>query len=523
MRGLSYIALLCALASPVGAQDFGLTEPAQIETQELDAAQDFDPGILPIEAGALDTALWQGTSAVRAAKLLDQAPVQSTDPLVRDMLRAVVLSGGVPPRADSEADTQAYARARLRAVLALGGAQTVDGFLARNPDLAKAPLAQVDLALGKGDAERACTLSDTVTTGRAETPWVRLRAACHALRGERAAAELTRDLLRNQGYEDAAYFAQLDAVIAGRAPVSTTSSDPLTQFLATRKGAPTELAAGRDADLAALLADFDTLDLAGIQSALGNLSFDVALGDLDRETAMASPSARATARLFVLGQSGDAGALDAFINRAVRAGVSETTILQKLAPMIQTLPATARAEANLGRYARAAVVTRDIGGLQSLYGALPDGPLRARIALAADAIGGGFTAQGLGRDIDSRLSDPARRTQAIEDAVIALALGATVSDTASDVLAKATLPRPTLGEGELLLLDLAARSDARAETSLRAAQLLSRQGLNLSDRAAIIRALHRAGLSQFSGPLAASAFLDASPLTQARSQPISSP
>lgn len=429
------------------------------------------------------------------------------------MVRTVVLSGGVPPQAGTANADAAYAQARMQAVIGLGDPDTSDAFFARNPDLAKAPLAQVDLALAKGDATRACELSDTVTSDRGQTPWVRLRAACHALRGERAAAELTRDLLRNAGYDDPAYYAQMDAVITGRAPAMTTTGDALVQYLANRSAATVTAEpdgdAGPDADLAALFANFSDLDLAAVQSALGNLSLDVARGDLDRATALTTPTARATARLFVLGQAGDAEALDAFITRAQRAGVSETELLETLAPMTQALPAETRARTNLARYARAAVLADEIGTLQAFYAALPDGPLRGRIALAADAMGGGFTGRPLGRDIDGRLSNTATRDQALRDAQLALALGAQISDAASEVLPKATLPRATLSPGDQRLLSAAARDGAQAETALRAAALLSRSGSNATDRALIVDALQQAGLTQFSGQLAAQGFLDA--------------
>jgi len=220
------------------AQDYGLSAPGQIESETLGEAQDFDAGIL--QEGALDTSLWQGTSAGWAARLLSNAPLKSEDPIIRNMVRTVILSGGVPPRANTPAEAQAYESARLQAVLAIesgrsGDTATLDGFLARNPDLARAPLAQVDLALSKGNWQRACEISDTVTTERSLPEWARLRAACHALRGEMSAADVTRDLLRSSGYDNPAYHAQMDALLTGRKPAAQTDpTDVLVTFLATR-------------------------------------------------------------------------------------------------------------------------------------------------------------------------------------------------------------------------------------------------------------------------------------------------
>jgi len=201
-------------------------------------------------------------------------------------------------------------------------------------------------------------------------------------------------------------------------------------------------------------------------STLGNLSFDIATADLDLETAMSDPSARATGRLFVLGQSGDAAALDAFISRAVKAGIDEAVALTKLTPIIQQLSARDRVNTNLTRYSRAALLTRDIASLQQIYAALPDGPLQARIALIADALGGGFNGQSMGRDIEGRLTNPATRTQAVTDAQIAFALGATLSDAVATILADQNLPGLTLPQSQLLLLDAAIKDNSRAEVTL---------------------------------------------------------
>ncbi len=516
----------CFLPLKSAAQDFGLSGPAQIETEALGAAQDFDAGIL--QEGALDTQLWQGTSAGRAAQLLTNAPLKSQDPIIRNMVRTVILTGGVPPQATTPEQTAAYETARLQAVLAIEGAAsgdsaTLDGFLARNPDLARAPLAQVDLAFSKGDWSRACEISDTITTDRALPEWARLRAACHGLRGETSAADVTRDLLRSSGYDNLAYHAQMDALLSGAPPAEQTDpSDPLISFLAGRSkiamdpseqsgddlAGGTPAGASKSSELAAIFNSFEDRDLANLQSAFGNMSFDVTVPDLDLETALSSPSPRATARLFILGQSGDAGALDSFISRAMRAGVNEDLVLRKLTPMIQALPAQGRVNTNLPRYVRAAILSQDITGLQQLYGALPAGPAQARIALITDALGGGFYGQALGRDIEERLADPARRTQAVKDTQIALALGANLSDSAADILMKRPLPALTLPQNELLLLEAAIRDSSRAEVSLITASLLSRGGLNITDKAQLISALAKTGLQPFAGQLAANVYFE---------------
>ena len=524
MKRFWLVTAICALPLTAAAQnygqDFGLAGgPPQIESEALGAAQDFDAGVL--REGNLSTNLWQGTSAAWAAKLLSKAPLKSKDPMIAEMVRTVILSGGVPPQANSSEGAQAYEAARLQAVLAVesgrpGNNGTLDNFLARNPELARAPLAQVDLALSKGDWKRACEISDTITTERARPEWARLRATCHGLRGEVSAADVTRDLLRNSGYDNPAYHAQMDALLSGQDPAAETDpTDALVSFLATRgKAQDSETAkeepaiTGREAELAALFKAFEDTELNTLQSALGNMSFDIALGDLDLEDALSDPSARATARLFILGQSGDTAAFDAFLNRAVKAGVKEDAALMKLTPMIQALPAQTRASTNLLRYVRAALLSRDIGSLQQLYSAAPKGNTQARIALIADALGGGFYGQSMGRDIDTRLAAPLTRSQALKDAQIAFALGATLSDEGARLLSEQSLPALSLPQSQMILLEAAVRDNSQAEVSLLVATLLSRPGLNITDKSHLISALTQTGLTQFAGPLAADLYFD---------------
>ena len=66
----------------------------------------------------------------------------------------------------------------------------------------------------------------------------------------------------------------------------------------------------------------------------------------------------------------------------------------------------------------------------------------------------------------------------------------------------------TLRQNQLLLLDAAVRSNSRAETSLRAATLLAKPNLNVTDKARIIEALTQAGLPQFAGQIAAEVFFE---------------
>ena len=75
-----FIAAAFCLPTAIAAQDYGLAGgPPTIESETLGAALDFDAGVA-VE-GALDSNLWQGTSALRAAELLSNAPLKNQDPI----------------------------------------------------------------------------------------------------------------------------------------------------------------------------------------------------------------------------------------------------------------------------------------------------------------------------------------------------------------------------------------------------------------------------------------------------------
>jgi hypothetical protein len=75
-------------------------------------------------------------------------------------------------------------------------------------------------------------------------------------------------------------------------------------------------------------------------------------------------------------------------------------------------------------------------------------------------------------------------------------------------LADASLPALTLPQNQLVLLHAAVRDNSQAEVSLLTATLLTRPGLNVTDKTYLISALTQAGLPQFAGPIAADIYFE---------------
>lgn len=473
---------------------------AQITVSSLDAAKPFAPGAAISDLSGLDANAWQGTSAARGAGLLGAAPKDTADPIVRDMLRRVALSGLVPPTSRSAEMSEQFDAARIALAQGVATRQEYMSFAQRNGALANDPIRRADARLAQGDLLGACELSDQLSVGRGESYWVRLRAACHEARGETAAAELARDILRDRGEET--------AVVIGEAPsgfwadVSARLDDPAALSVFMREiaqppqpepapdvaleGAP-QWPEGSDASMASGASTAET----AIPGALDM----IAEGD------------QGTAQAFFLAEQGAADAM-AFVARAAReAGLDPYRVIAanqgRLDPKDMAL-------ADLPLFADYAIVSGDLGLLQALYSAAPD-DLREPIALASDAMGGGFRSGPLGDDIDLRLTGATKERSefARRDALIAMALGANLSDAAAAVLS---------GEGEsapdaalpfsLIALDVAARSGSRAETLLLAAALLDEGGaLNDMELYSVLRSLETAGFFDLAAQIAARDFL----------------
>lgn len=526
-------AALITLCTPAYAQ--------VIEQGTLGAAQDFDAGALDFNSGGLDPALWQGTSAATAASLLSKAPLSASNPVVANMVRTVVLTAGVPPTAKDSTASQSYNAARLRALMALGDPPVLDNVVRRSPELASDPAVRADLALAAGDVAGACTMADSVTEGRGTPTWARLRAFCHITRGEIPAAELTVKLLRGSDYQDDMFYGLMNRLTgtSNKALPETLGADPLYSAMADviiaktaddetpmAYGSPSSAASVAKDPMATRAARFSAMFSAGarltdaeVETILNGLIYDgvsvdnlQSASEFDLATAIAEDGAAdekalAFAQLFTLAKRGDAVAALEVLERAETRGA-----LPRFARLLKNdmaaMPAAARIEAGLKMTARVAVMTDDIITLQTLFGALPDGMQKNRIAFAADAIGNGFRLGTLGRDIEDRLQNGEDGPRALRDAMTALALGSTLTDSgAAGLAAKKDGGGRAIPLGDLAVLRASAKAGSRAETTLRAAIMLNGSPLRTSDFAAVVEALMDAQLTDFAGQIAGLDFL----------------
>lgn len=496
-----------------------------ITVDSLDAPKAFTPGI-EVD-GALDAESWQGASAERAIRLIETMPVDTTHPIVRDMMRRVILSGLVPPQGAGEA----YEAARISAAQELASPSEYERFANRNP-AARAPKLRADAFIAKGDLMSACDISDALQQGRSESYWVRLRAACHDARDEVALADLARDILRDRGEP-------LDLVVPDPPEdfwVRAMDLDgaDLTAMMREIAGEPDFF---EDAESEPELGGEETLGSQAMNGAMNEAaettepqlegatptplfpSSDTLTGSspiniyqepkpepepvptYDLDAALADPSEEGSAQLFLLGRDGDARAVAAFVSRAVAAGIDANTVLPRIPAVLDP---TDMAQADLPLFARYAAMTRDIALMQALYVATEDETAKERLALASDALGGGYQDRPLGEGLESALEAGGRGAE--QDVLIALALGADLEEgTEQRLMDSPPSPTPVM---TWIALDQAIDRGTRAETLLRLANVLDgRQADDGVTLYRVLRKLRNAGLSDTAGQLAAYEYL----------------
>jgi hypothetical protein len=493
-----------------------------ITVGQLDAAKAFAPGIdIP---DALESEAWQGTSADRAARLLSEMPSDTAHPIIRAMLRRVVLSGLVPPTGADEA----FERRRIMAAQELATPDEYARFVARNPT-ARAPALRADAYVARGDLASACDISDAVQQGRGDSYWIRLRAACHDLRDETAMADLARDILRDRDEEttlvipspregfwveamalDAAALKTMMVELAGEpdpAPPAPTddaqSAEPTVveeQLVDTLRRAPE--GAIEDGELSVdSLSGSIPLFAPNPELAPEVAPEPAAVPRFDLTEALADTSDQGTARLFILGTDGNAAAVSEFVTRATRTGLDPSRVLTRIPALLE--PAD-MAGVNLPLFARHAIVTRDIGLIQALFSATEDEAVRERLALASDALGGGFDGRALGQGLENALNEDA--PNAVSDVLIALALGSNLTESFEQELSGADQSSQT--DMRWIAIDHAIDRRARAESLLRFSDKLAAR--NADDPWTLyrtIRGLRAVGFADTAGQLAAYEFL----------------
>ena len=543
-RFLSSLTLGTALFMSAASMSVTHASAQSVDVSQLGAAQSFNAGPLNSSNGGLDPTLWQGITAERAQRYMSTIDGQNLSELPSVFFRRIILSAGVPPQGD-ESQIAAFDLARTKAQLKLGDKLALETLSNPQNPLQRDAGFRTQLALSSGDTDAACSEADREIDNRSASFWMQMRIICHIIRDEAAAAELTLNLLREKEDVDPNFTDLADYVLGFRknAPKDSPTGDLLIDTLRSlgseeRAKSPARYAAlalseesSPDERLDAMFKAKDRLSKEQVGSILSSLlhfdldlaggsSFDIAstLAGLQEE----STFTKSVAQAYNLATSFDDPASS---SQAVAAllNLSETRdylpqMTRHLRDTIAFIPAARQAELDAERFAWVALRQGDLSTLASIYRELNgEDPLATRIALASDALGNGFVLGQLGLDIETRLDGKGdERKQAVRDSLIALALGAQLSDKAAFSLASEEKSE-RLNPLNLAEMNALAKSNARAGTLLKVVGSIGERtpdALSNLEIYSYITALSNAGLTREAGELAAYDFLSRVPKSE---------
>jgi len=200
---------LASPAVPALAQDArgGGVEVAQLAAPDAFSTPGRDTGLPPD--------LWRGASPDVLAAVLPRLAQKTLSGAAAALARRVLATGATGPQGLG-ADPSALAN-RAAALNALGDPRAAAAVLNRAPGLDRSSelsRAAAESALLAGDDARACAVAETLTVGREEIYWLRLRAYCQAVAGKTSQAQLTYQLAQTQAL-DPVFGRLMGAKLAG--------------------------------------------------------------------------------------------------------------------------------------------------------------------------------------------------------------------------------------------------------------------------------------------------------------------
>jgi len=193
-----------------------------IEVGTLGQVDEGSVGLLDDSNGGLGTAMWTGTGRQSVEQLLGQVPGPTISPVMGDLARRLLLTSARPPQgAHGGVSLLALRLARLNAA---GRANDIVQLMARSGGARPSPAAAMEFAkgaLGANDVARACNMLSVLPVGGdisaddVASFALKLSIFCQISGGQVAAANLTADLAREQGLDDALFLSLAAAATDG--------------------------------------------------------------------------------------------------------------------------------------------------------------------------------------------------------------------------------------------------------------------------------------------------------------------
>lgn len=223
-----------------------LSRPGVVEVDALGKPEGPPAGTLNNTNGGLGDHLWSGSDRAKAEELLARAPIVSGDPVLRNLVRRAVLTKAAAPPGQAK---KAFVTLRIERLLNAGlveeaGALAAEATVPNDAEFARVQADAVLLANRAGDACGPATATRLESGGKF---WLQLRAYCAAVNGDTATAELTKAVLKAQGYDDPAYDSLVEGILSKTPLPPGAISEPtaLHIFLLQQAGLPVPVAISR--------------------------------------------------------------------------------------------------------------------------------------------------------------------------------------------------------------------------------------------------------------------------------------
>lgn len=203
-----------AAASPV------YTPPATIEPSvQVNPLQAPDPesaGVLDADNGGFGANMWDGVSRDLVRRLLPSLPVKAPSPVMRDLMRRLLLSVARAPAGETGGESLIALRAERLAAMgdAKGMGQLLDVAPSQQQDEAMART-RVNGLLLSGDVPTACDQVSQKIREHTSEYWQQAFVFCQAEAGKREQARLSLALLREGAADKQQTFFQVASVLVG--------------------------------------------------------------------------------------------------------------------------------------------------------------------------------------------------------------------------------------------------------------------------------------------------------------------
>ncbi len=224
--------------------------PLPVDQTGLQQTNIAASGIITAESGGLPADMWQGTDMATAMAALQGLPTTAQSPTLQSLTRRLLASAAPPPALDqaSAAENKVgwdFIDLRLRHLAAMGLLDDVVAFADLLP-LAQAPTGLNQLVaeayLLRGDWTAVCAIARHGVEADQSGYWLRMIAACRALEGNVAGAQLALDILADTGAPQPFYRALMDRLLARLDAGEPPQSDLIWPF--DHQLAPLDLALG---------------------------------------------------------------------------------------------------------------------------------------------------------------------------------------------------------------------------------------------------------------------------------------